>query len=83
MKYKLFFDVVLCDRLYSNFMRGCDLGIEEVGTSGTVSFTTSEEPTEEYIEKMIKHLESTKQHKELEIYYACVKHTRTEMVENE
>lgn len=78
MKYKLYFDCIMCDRLYSGFIRACDLGISAVGTQGTISFTTKTEPTEEYIEKMIKVLESTKEEKGLKSYYTNVKLNRIE-----
>ena len=31
MRYKLVFDVIMCDRFTSNFMKCCGLGIEHVG----------------------------------------------------
>ena len=50
------------------------------GFGQTISFETTTEPTKEYIEKMIKVFESTKDEKSLDKYYACVKHVRTEIV---
>lgn len=83
MKYKLYFDVIQCDRFCSNFIRNCDLGIDDYGVGATVSFTTETEPTEEYIEKMIKILEKTKEEKSLEKYFVCVKLNRVELVKGE
>ena len=81
MKYKLYFNVIICDRFCSNFIKNCDLGIEEYGVAGTVSFTTQTEPTNEYIERIIKHLEKTKEEKTLEKYFVNVKLNRIEVVE--
>lgn len=83
MKYKLYFNVIMCDRFCSNFIKGCDLGIEEYGVTGTVSFITETEPTNEYVEKMIKILEKTKEEKTLEKYFVNVKLDRIEIVEKE
>lgn len=82
MKYRLYFDVILCDRFISKFMRTCAL-CDDVGIGQTLSFDTTSEPTKEYIEKMTKVLESTKDEKSLEKYYTCVKHVRTEVIEDE
>lgn len=81
MTYKLVFEAILCDRFISNFMRCANVGIEHVGIGQTISFTTESEPTDEYIKKMIKVFESTKDKKTLKQYYTCVKHVRTEIVE--
>jgi hypothetical protein len=82
MKYKIYFDVIKCNRFYSNFMRACDLGgITDVGVKGVLSYTTTTEPTKEYIEKMTKALESTKQEKSLGEYFANVKLNRIEIEE--
>ena len=80
MKYKLVFDVIQCDRVYSNFIRGCDLGISDYGVVGKVSFSTETEPTDEYIDKIIKILEKTKEEKSLEKYFVNVKLNRIEVV---
>ena len=80
MKYKLFFDVILCDRFCSNFIRVCNLGISDYGVAGIVSFTTETEPTDEYIEKIIEQLEKTKEEKSLKFYYANVKLNRIEVI---
>ena len=80
MKYKLFFDVIKCDRFCSNFIKTCDLGISDYGVAGIVSFTTEIEPTEKYIEKIIIQLEKTKEEKSLKSYYANIKLNRIEVV---
>ena len=83
MEYKLFFTAIMCDRLCSKFMKMCDLGVEDVGVEVVMSFVTSEKPTKEYIDKIIKIHESTKDYKELEKYFANVKFDRIEVVSNE
>lgn len=84
MKYKIYFDVIQCNRFYSNFMRACDLGgITDVGVKGVLSYVTTTEPTKEYIEKMTKVIESTKQEKSLEAYFVNVKLNRIELAEGE
>lgn len=80
MKYKLYFDVIVCDRLYSDLIRACDLGIEHYGARSMISFTTTTEPTDDYVEKMIKQLEKTKEEKSLKQYYVDVKLNRIEVV---
>lgn len=83
MEYKLFFTAIMCDRLCSKFMKMCDLGVEDVGVEVDMSFTTTTEPTKEYINKIILVLESTKYYKELEKYFANVKLDRIEVVADE
>lgn len=83
MKHKLVFDVIQCDRFCSNFIRNCDLGIDHYGVAGKISFTTETEPTDEYIEKMIKQIEKTKEEKSLEKYFVDVKLNRIELVKGE
>ena len=82
MKYRLYFDAILCDRFMSNFMSACGC-CDGVGIGQRLSFDTTTYPTKEYIEKMTKVLESTKEEKSLEKYYTCVKHVRTEVIEDE
>ena len=53
MEYKVYFDVFLCDRFTSNFMRNCQL-CDDVGIRTTVEITVTETPTKEYIAKIIK-----------------------------
>lgn len=83
MEYKLFFTAIMCNRLCGKFMKMCDLGVEDVGVEVDMSFTTTTEPTKEYINKIILVLESTKYYKELEKYFANVKLDRIEVVSNE
>lgn len=79
MKYKVYFDVFLCDRFTSNFMRNCQL-CDDVGIRTTVEITVTETPTKEYIAKIIKILESTREEQSLKQYYTGVKHLRTEVI---
>ena len=83
MEYKLFFTALMCNRFCSKFMKMCDLGVEDVGVEVVISFITSEKPTKEYIDKIIKIHESTKDYKELEKYFANVKLDRIEVVADE
>lgn len=80
MKYKYFLLALQCNRLYSNFMRSCGLGISDVGVYVEISFITDKEPTKENIEKIEKLLESSKEEKSLSSYYATVKFIRAEVV---
>ena len=52
MKYKCHFSTIQCNRLYSNFMKSCGLGIEDFGVNIQISFVTDTEPTKENIEKI-------------------------------
>lgn len=79
MEYKVYFDVFLCDRFTSNFMRNRQL-CDDVGIRTTVEITVTETPTKEYIAKIIKVLESTREEQSLKQYYTGVKHLRTEVI---
>lgn len=79
MEYKVYFDVFLCDRFTSNFMRNRQL-CDDVGIRTTVEITVTETPTKEYIAKIIKILESTREEQSLKQYYTGVKHLRTEVI---
>ncbi len=58
-KYKMIFDLLICDKKINRMMREADLlGGGNVGTQTTLSLETSTEPTKEYIEKMEQYLES-------------------------
>ena len=81
MKYRYYLTAIQCNRLYSNFMRNCDLGIDEVGVSIQISFVTNKIPNKENVEKIEKLLESTKNEKKLESYYTNVKFISAEIVE--
>lgn len=56
-----------------------DYGIEAVGANVSISFVTDKEPTKEYIEKIEKLLESSKEEKSLLSYYLNVKFVRAEV----
>ena len=81
MKYKYYFKVIQCNRAYSNFMRGCDLGIDDIGVSGIVSFITDKEPKENK-EKLTAILMKAKENKDLQTYFAKVDFDRVEIVED-
>ena len=83
MKYKYYFNAIQCNRLYSNFMKNCGLGIEDVGVRIVISFITDKEPNKENINKMEKLLESSKNEKKLESYYRNVKFAKAEIVTEE
>lgn len=83
MKYKYYLTAIQCNRLYSNFMKSCGLGIEDVGVNIQISFITDKEPTKENIKKIEKLLESSKQEKSLGAYYRNVKFSRAEIVTEE
>lgn len=80
MKYKYFLSAIQCNRLYSDFMRSCDLGIDSVGVRIEISFVTGKEPTKDNINKIEKLLESSKDEKSLSSYYANVKFIRAEVI---
>lgn len=79
-EYNYCFSVILCDRWCSNFIKNCDLGIEEYGVSATISFVTNLKPNKQNIKRIIKLLESTKDNKELKQYYSMVKFERAEVI---
>lgn len=80
MKYKYYLTAIQCNRLYSNFMRGLDLGIDDVGVNIQISFITDKEPTKENTDKIEKLLESSKEEKSLDSYYRNVKFQKAEIV---
>lgn len=80
MKYKIYLDAILCDRFCCNFIRSCDLGIDEYGVPVIISFTMDKEPTDEIIQKIIDgHLRS-REEKSLREYYINVKLNRIELL---
>jgi len=83
MEYKYYFNAVLCDRFCCNFIKNCDLGIDEYGKAITISFKTDKEPIKENIAKIEKILNSTKDEKDLKYYYANVKFDKAEVVVKE
>ena len=81
MKYKIYLDAIQCDRFCCNFIRSCDLGIEEYGTPVIISFTIDEEPTKELIDRIIElHLKS-KEEKSLKSYFSNIKLNRIELID--
>ena len=80
MKYRYFLSAIQCNRLYSNFMKSCGLGIEDVGVNIEISFITDKEPNIENTNKIEKLLESSKEEKSLSSYYRNVKFIRAEVV---
>jgi len=81
MMYKYYFKAIQCHKWYSNFMRACDLGIDDAGISVEISFVTDQKPTKENKEKIIKILEKTKEEKSLETCFVNVKFIRCEVLE--
>ena len=80
MKYKYYLSAIQCNRSYSNFMRSCGLGIEDVGINIEISFITDKEPIKENTEKIEKLLNSTKEEKSLSSYYRNVKFIKAEVI---
>lgn len=76
MKYKYYLSAIQCNRLYSNFIKSCGLGIEDVGVNIQISFNTDKEPIKENIDKIEKLLNSTKEEKSLSSYYRNVEVVR-------
>ena len=83
MKYKYYLSAIQCNRLYSNFMKSCGLGIEDVGINIQISFITDKEPIKENTEKIEKLLNSTKEEKSLGAYYKNVKFIKAEVIMEE
>lgn len=80
MKYKYYLSAIQCNRFYSNFIKSCGLGIEDVGVNIQISFITDKEPTKDNIEKIEKLLNSSQQEKSLSSYYRNVKFLKAEIV---
>ena len=80
MKYKYYLSAIQCNRFYSNFIKSCGLGIEDVGVNIQISFITDKEPTKQNIEKIEKLLNSSQQEKSLTSYYRNVKFLKAEIV---
>lgn len=83
MQYKYYLSAIQCNRFCSNFMRSCDLGIEDVGVNIQISFITDKEPTKENTEKIEKLLNSSKEEKSLSSYYRNVKFIKAEVIMEE
>lgn len=83
MKYKYYLTAIQCNRLYSNFMKNCGLGIDDVGVQVKISFITDKEPNKENIKKIEELLESSKNEKKLGAYYRNVKFAKAEIVVEE
>ena len=80
MDYKIVLNAKMCDRFTSNFMKACDLGIENVGVPVKISITIENEPTEEIIEKIINQHLKTKENKLLDKYFDNISLDRIELV---
>lgn len=80
MKYRYYFSAIKCDKFICNFIRSADLGIDHIGLSVTISFSSDKELTDEEIEKTIKYIESSEKEKELKQYLTNVKLDRVELL---
>lgn len=80
MKYRYLLSAIQCNRLYSNFMKSCGLGIEDVGVNIEISFITDKEPNKENTNKIEILLESSKEEKSLSSYYRNVKFIKAEVI---
>lgn len=83
MKYRYYFTALQCNRFYTNFMRTCDLNIEDVGIQVKISFISDIEPTQENISKLEKIIEQTQNEKNLETYFRNVKCSSLKIIEEE
>lgn len=79
-KYKIYLSALQCNRFYCNFIRSCDLGIDYYGVLVEISFTTSEEPTKEFIQKVVSLLETSKNEQKLEWYFSDIELRKVELV---
>lgn len=79
MKYKIFLDALVCEKFISNFMKKCDVGVEDVGIKVQISFETETQPTQELIDEIIAKHEATKNDKTLCHYFSNVKLNRIEL----
>lgn len=82
-KYKVYLSAIKCNRFYSNFMRACDLGIDDVGVKVEISFIIEQEPTKEVIDKIIFAHEQAKYNRDLTEYFINVKLNRIELIVEE
>lgn len=82
-KYKIYLSAIKCNRFYSNFMRACDLGINDIGVKVEISFTIEQEPTKEVIDKIIFAHEQAKYNRDLTEYFINVKLNRIEVILDE
>lgn len=80
MDYKIVLNATMCDRFTSNFMKACDLGIENVGVPVKISITIENEPTDEIIQKIIAQHLKTKENKSLDKYFDNISLNRIELV---
>lgn len=80
MKYRIYLNALKCNRIYSNFIKNCDLGIDDIGLPVTISFSIDVEPTPEIIKKIIECHTKSKENKELDFYFANVKLNRIEVI---
>ena len=82
-KYKIYLSAIKCNRFYSNFMRACDLGIDDIGVKVEISFTIEQELTKEVIDKIIFAHEQAKYNRDLTEYFINVKLNRIEVILDE
>lgn len=83
MTYKITFEYLNCNRFTNAFMHECDLVHGDIGLIEKLSYTTTTEPTKEYINKMIDKLKDSKNHEELGSYMANVKLKSIEIIDLE
>ena len=82
-KYRYYFNAILCDRFCCNFIKGCDLGIDNYGIAITISFITDIKPIKRNITKIETILNSTKNEKSLDTYYVNTKFEKVEYLVKE
>ena len=79
-RYKVVLNILICNRGQHDFMEACGFGDVDYGVNNVLSFTTTTKPTMKYINNMIDKLNSTKDHKEFDVYYAGVSLNRVEVI---
>ena len=81
MKYKIYLNALMYDKQLCKFMKTCGFEEEEVGARIMITFHTEQEPTKEYIQKVINIYSSTKNMEKLNVYFTDVRLDRIELVE--
>ena len=79
-RYKVVLNILICNRGQHDFMESCGFGDVDYGVNNELSFTTTTKPTMKYINNMIDKLNSTKDHKEFDCYYARPLLNRVEVI---
>lgn len=80
MKYRYHLLATQHNRDNSEFVKNCEVHIEDIGINVKISFITDKEPMKSNIDKIIQVFENTRNNENLSTYYTAVELLKVEKV---